>query len=191
MKFGRIEQRSNVTSQSLRIYSSLVNFTTRAKKKSRFDFALFLGTKTKKERGKNLWSFIFTLCLDQDPKCQFCRIIIFGLAKRSFLQARTWPLNLIYENLFLVRSVKDLYILSKEKINHHFLEVVWASVKIIISNKHFLKRNDFKFLKNLRFLKKNDDFSKWEISSKFSSVCTRLEIFPLFSVFTLHWLHLM
>ena len=54
-------------------------------------------------------------------------------------------------------------------------------MKIIISNKHFLKKKmTSNSSKNLRFPKKNDDFSKWEISSKFSSVCTRLEIFPLF-----------
>ena len=187
MKFGRIEQRSNVTSQSLRIYSSLVNFTTRAKKKSRFDFALFLGTKTKKERGKNLWSFIFTLCLDQDPKCQFCRIIFFGLAKRSFLQARTWPLNLIYENLFLVRSVKDLYILSKEKINHHFLEVVWASVKIIISNKHFLKKKWLQILqKILDFPRKMMIFQNGRFLQNFLQCALdwRFFLFFQFSLFT-------
>ena len=185
MKFGRIEQRSNVTSQSLRIYSSLVNFTTRAKKSPVLILHYFWEQKPRRSVGKT-FDLLFSLYVwTKIPNVNFAESYFFGLAKRSFLQARTWPLNLIYENLFLVRSVKDLYILSKEKINHHFLEVVWASVKIIISNKHFLKR------KNLRFLKKNDDFSKWEISSKFSSVCTRLEIFPLFSVFTLHWLHLM
>ena len=51
MKFGRI---AKIKCHNAIEFIALVNFTTRAKK-SRFDFALFLGTKTKKERGKNLW----------------------------------------------------------------------------------------------------------------------------------------
>ena len=165
-----------------------MNFTTRAKKVP-FWFCIISGNKNQEGAWEKPLIFYFHFMSGlKIPNVNFAESYFFGLAKRSFLQARTWPLNLIYENLFLVRSsVKDLYILSKEKINHHFLEVVWASVKIIISNKHFLKKKWLQILqKILDFQRKMMIFQNGRFLQNFLQCALdwRFFLFFQFSLFT-------